>query len=172
MEIDFFALAKVAMSGAAGAVALQLWKKLVKPAFEQYFQEPLKLHREWSGTIHWTEPGDHDIYMNIKKVGFSVSGTLLFTSGKYKGRKYKLTGRFAHLTLTFTYEPVNREQISQGSGTFLLREETDQLIGYIAYHARTDNVIETVPCRFTSLLALDARPTPIPPRPAPPSTTA
>lgn len=151
MDIDLFALTKIAVSGAAGALALQAWKTVIKPAIEQQFQEPLVLRREWQGTIHWADPGDHDIQMSIKKVGFSVSGTLLFTSGKYRGRKYILAGRFSHLTLTFTYHPVNRTQVSQGSGTFLLREEADQLIGYFAYHAKGGNVIETVPCIFKAL---------------------
>lgn len=139
-------LVKVVISAIAGAGIGVFFRDVVKPWFEQLFYEPLSLKRQWKGILRWEDSGDHEIRVTLNKRGYSVSGRLRFTSGIHKGKEYKLVGRFSHLTLSFIYKPIKKDQISQSSATFILLDETDLLRGCFAYRSKGSTEIGSVPC--------------------------
>lgn len=144
-------LAKAAVGACAGAAFALLFRKVLKPAFEQLFLEKRRLRRDWTGVIRWPDVGEHTLQVSLRKLGYTVSGRLLFTTGVHQGKAYRLTGRFAHGTLTFTYWPVDAASVSQGSGTFLLLNDGERLAGAFAYHGQTSNAVETIACELAAL---------------------
>ncbi len=138
-------------SAAIGAAATPFLKDFVYPWIIELLREPTKLKPTFIGAIKWADAGDHKLTVRIRKLGYRVSGTILFTEGKQKGKEYKLAGRYSQGLLTFTYHPKDSASTSQGSGTFLRLRDGELFRGHFAYFGQTHGHVETVACDLSAV---------------------
>ena len=138
-------------SAAIGAAATPILKDFVYPWLIELLREPTKLRSTYTGTIKWEDVGDHKMSVRLRKLGYKISGSILFVEGKHKGKEYKLTGRYSHGLLTFTYQSKDSASTSQGSGTFQRLRDGELFSGYFAYFGQSAGQVETVHCDLNAV---------------------
>jgi len=127
-------------------MAVQFVKDVAYPWFKEFRREPAKLKSTYVGTINPEGVGSHKISVHLRRSGYKVSGLLLFEEGNHNGKEYKLTGRYSHGLLTFTYWPKDSAGTSEGSGTFQRLPNGDLFSGYLAYSGQSASQVRTIHC--------------------------
>lgn len=130
----------------AGAIATPLVKDIILPWATEISREPTKLDERYDGVLEWPIVGNHRISLRPKKVGNRVTGILVFLEGIHAGKDYKISGRYSHGLLTFTYRPTDKRSTSSGSGTFQRLEDGTLLSGFFSYISQTSNRVQSISC--------------------------
>ncbi|WP_460980076.1 hypothetical protein [Spirosoma knui] len=124
-----------------------LWKSHLLP-FLSELSEKVKLHQNWASQLKFSSNDVHDIHVQINKTGQNITGELVFVSGKHKGKKYTISGRYHSHILTFLYYPVDEKSTSQGTATLYRKDDGNLLEGSFAYFSQDKNLIDTTPCQM------------------------
>ncbi|AKV07934.1 hypothetical protein B723_16530 [Pseudomonas fluorescens NCIMB 11764] len=141
----FESLASEVIAAIVGGIFVAIYKDFLYPLFIEKTQEDTKLEPFYSGVLTWAESGEQEISLNLKKLGHKVTGAIFF-----KGKEYKIVGRYNKEFLTFTFFSEEKSVTSQGAGTFLRRLEGKNLEGYLTYrHFRSGSeIIDAIACDF------------------------
>jgi hypothetical protein len=132
-------------NGFIGFIAYQIIKDFVYPWFIEFRREPAKLKSTYVGTVIWEDGSSCEISVQLRKLGYTVSGSMALVEGKGE-TEYKLNGRYSGGLLTFTYRPKYSASASEGCGTFQRLRDGELLSGYLAYLSQSSNQVQTVHC--------------------------
>ena len=133
-----------------GTIVALTWNTFLVPLIIENFGERVKLHRYWISNLDFGSGNSHSVKLELKKLGYNISGDLEFTNGKHAGKKYKIKGRFQSLILTFRYYPYDKHSRSQGTATLMWLKDGELLKGHFAYFSQDKELVDTVGCEFTS----------------------
>ena len=141
----FESLASEVIAAIAGGTIVAIYHNFLYPLFIEKTQEDTTLEPFYSGVLTWAESGEQEISLNLKKLGHKVTGAIFF-----KGKEYKIVGRYNKEILTFMFFSKERSITSQGAGTFQRRREGKNLKGYLTYrHIQSGaEFIDAIPCDF------------------------
>jgi hypothetical protein len=129
-----------------GLIAVEIWKEFVYPWYIELRREPAKLKSAYVATVNWDDGSSRRISVQLRKRGYTVSGSMAVMEGKREDKEYKLKGRYSRGLLTFTYWPKYSEITSEGCGTFQRLHDGELLSGYFAYLGQSANQVESVHC--------------------------
>lgn len=124
------------------------WLKVLQPWYEDRVYQDTKIEGPWTTTINFPDGTTNTHRINLERVGHSISGSVICTSGYSEGQTYGFSGTFKNLLLTADYQVTNSRNLERGTFTLMLIEGGSRLRGYITYYDSLVHSIMAAQCEW------------------------
>ena len=134
----------------------EYWLKVLQPWYENRLYQDAKIEGSWVTKIDFPDDTTNTHRINLERIGYSVSGSVVCISGYSEGQTYEFSGTFKNLLLTADYQVTNGRSLERGTFTLMLIEGGSRLRGYLTYYDSVPHSVMAAPCEW--ILASDVAP--------------
>jgi hypothetical protein len=109
------------------------WLKVVEPWYEDKLYQNIKIEGKWAVTGTYEDSGTEDFMIELFRVGHSVSGLAVCSSGVDKGQKFQITGILKNNVLLANWSNTDSHRIQSGTLCLSVEGDGDKLKGINCY---------------------------------------